>query len=161
MQNILELKKQVNPQSPEKAEGLRHLVVGSSGQVGRSLLNLIHNKSEEVIGTYYNNSPSSLFTNQIPPGRLFKLDITNQKSIEKLIVEINPDVIYLPAANTNVDYCELNQKESYLTNYIGSTNIVIAINNIREKLNRKKEPLLVFYSTDYVFDGEKGTIYRN
>ena len=62
---------------------MRHLVIGSSGQIGVELLNLIHNKNEEVIGTFYNTSPSNLFTNQIPPGRLFKLDITNQKSIEK------------------------------------------------------------------------------
>lgn len=155
MENTQELKKPVNQKLLEKVD-LRHLVIGSSGQVGFSLLNIIHNKSEEVIGTFNNTSLNSKFTNEIPPGRLFKLDINNYKQIEKLIIEINPDVIYIPAANTNVDYCELNEKESYQTNYIAITNIVSAINNIKDKLKRKKEPLVVFYSTDYVFDGEIG-----
>ncbi len=135
---------------------VRHLILGASGQIGNSLLRIIHNRSEEVIGTFNNTSLNHTYTNQIPPGRLFKLDINNYKQIEKLIIEINPDVIYIPAANTNVDYCELNEKESYQTNYIAITNIISAINNIKNKLKRNKEPLVVFYSTDYVFDGEKG-----
>lgn len=155
MKNSKESKNQANQQSRVKAD-LRHLIIGASGQVGQALLKTIHNKNEEVIGTYNNTSLYSKFTNEIPNGKLFKLDINDSKSIEKLIIEINPDVIYITAANTNVDYCELNIDESYKTNYLSITNIVSAINNIKIKCNRKKEPLLIFYSTDYVFDGEKG-----
>lgn len=140
---------------------MRHLILGSSGQVGSNLLNILHNRSEEVIGTYNNTSLNIKYNNDIPSGRLFKLDINNSKNIEKLILEINPDVIYISAANTNVDYCEDNEKESYQTNYIAITNIVSAINNIKDKYKRNKEPLVVFYSTDYVFDGEKGLYNEN
>lgn len=135
---------------------MRHLILGAAGQVGSELLKTIYNRSEEIIGTYNNTSLNSKFTNEIPHGRLFKLDINNYKQIEKLIIETNPDVIYIPAANTNVDYCELNEKESYQTNYIAITNIISSINNIKDKLKRNKEPLVIFYSTDYVFDGEIG-----
>ncbi len=58
---------------------MRHLVIGAAGQVGSSLLRTIYNKSEELIGTYNNTSLNSKFTSDIPPGRLFKLDINNFK----------------------------------------------------------------------------------
>ena len=140
---------------------MRNLIIGAFSQVGSSLLNNLYNKSEEVVGTYNTTNLSNSFYNELPYGQFLKLNINNYKDIEKILVDINPDVIYVPAANTNVDYCELNSKESYLTNYIGITNIVSAINNIKEKYSRRKEPLLVFYSTDYVFDGEKGLYTEN
>ena len=74
MQNILELKKQINQKNLEKVN-LRHLILGASGQVGSALLRTIHNKGEEIIGTY-NNTLLSCINNEIPPGRLFKLDLS-------------------------------------------------------------------------------------
>lgn len=138
----------------EKSNRLRHLIIGSSGQVGEFLVKTISKNNEEVISTY--NKTNIYNNNHSHPGKLFKLDITDSKAVERLVAEINADVIYIPAANTNVDYCELNQEETNKTNLGGIINIINSINNLKLKNKSKKEPLLVFYSTDYVFDGLKG-----
>ena len=135
---------------------VRNLVIGASGQVGEALVRAIASRNEEVIGTYNEKSIISEFTDQILPCKLFKLDIQNYKSIERLLLEVNPDVIFICAANTNVDGCELNPSNSYDTNVTGLMNIVNAVNEIAINNKRKKEPLIIFYSTDYVFDGNKG-----
>ena len=137
---------------------MKHLVIGSSGQVGEFLVKAIAKNNEEVIGTFHNRSLIDIkgYTDKTLPGKLFKLDITNYKDVERIILEVNPDVVYIPAANTNVDYCELNEDETDKVNRNGIINIVDAINNLRLKNKSKKEPLLIFYSTDYVFDGKVG-----
>ncbi len=135
---------------------MRHLIVGASGQVGKALIETLYKKNEEIIGTF-NNTPfnQSNITNDILPGKLVKLDLLDKFYTERLISDINPDIIYLPAAETNVDYCE-DHPETAEINCTPIFNIINAINNISAKLNRKKQPLIIFYSTDYVFDGENG-----
>lgn len=135
---------------------MRHLIIGASGQVGKALLETISKKNEEVIGTF-NKTPfnSSLIINDILPGKLVKLDLLDKFYTERLIADINPDIIYLPAAETNVDYIEQHPETAEI-NCTPVYNIINSINNISVKLNRKKQPLIVFYSTDYIFDGENG-----
>src|SRR5260221_5829179 len=135
---------------------MRHLVIGASGQVGKTLLETLYGKNEEIIGTV-NNTPfnSSLITNDILPGKLVRLDLRDSFYTERLISDINPDIIHLTAAETNVDYCQ-EHPETAEVNCTPIYNIITSINNISTKLNRKKQPLIIFYSTDYVFDGENG-----
>ena len=135
---------------------MRHLIIGSSGQVGEFLVKNIAKNNEEVIGTFFNKSLISQndFNDKAFPGKHFKLDISDLNSVQRIISETRADIIYVPAANTNVDYCELNELETNKTNIDGIINIVNSINNIKNK--SKKEPLLVFYSTDYIFDGLQG-----
>jgi len=135
---------------------MRNLVIGASGQVGKALLETLHKKNEEIIGTFNKTQfNSSLITNDILPGKLVKLDLLDKINTEKLIADINPDIIYLPAAETNVDYCEQHPETAEI-NCTPIYNIIDSINNISIKLNRKRKPLIIFYSTDYVFDGENG-----
>lgn len=140
---------------------MRHLVIGASGQIGESLINQLHNKKEETIGTYYKTAltgpgnPNG-FLDEMLPGKIFKLDIKNANYVEKLIADINPDVIYLPAAETRVDYCEDYSEQTELINVGGVRNVVDAINNIKNKFSFRRNPFLIFYSSDYIFDGLNG-----
>lgn len=79
------------------------------------------------------------------------LDVTNFENTYKTITRINPDVIIHNAAITDVDKCEDEPQVAYKVNVIGTKNVAIAA--------QKYDSLLVFVSTDYVFDGEKKEEY--
>jgi dTDP-4-dehydrorhamnose reductase len=115
------------------------LIIGASGFVG-SLLYKTLSKEEDVSGTFY--------TRQLGIEGLQYLDITNKKSVEGLIKKVRPNVIILTSALTYVEYCEDHQEEAYNINVLGTTNVVLMAKEIDAKL--------VFFSTEYIFDGKKG-----
>lgn len=115
-----------------------NLVIGASGQVGEHLVKRLVLNGESVTGTYF----------PAPALSLVPLDIRDKQAVATLFRQCEPDTVYLPAAITNVDYCELNPDETYLTNVQGTCNVVQEANRIGAKL--------VFFSSDYVFDGRDG-----
>jgi dTDP-4-dehydrorhamnose reductase len=68
--------------------------------------------------------------------------------VETLISDTRPDVVYLPAAFPNVDYCETHPIETYETNVRGVKYVAQAANDIGAKL--------IYFSSDYIFDGQAG-----
>ncbi|RLD17480.1 MAG: dTDP-4-dehydrorhamnose reductase [Caldiserica bacterium] len=80
-----------------------------------------------------------------------KLDITKKDEIYDLIPKINPDYFIHLAAYTDVDRAEIEMEKCFLVNAIGTRNVSIAC-------QRFDTPLL-YISTDYVFDGKKGSPY--
>jgi len=65
-----------------------------------------------------------------------------------MLETLKPEIIFLPAALTNVDFCENNEKLSYTINVAGTKNVVVASNKISARL--------IYFSTDYIFDGTAG-----
>lgn len=116
-----------------------HMVIGASGMVGQHLLREVQASGNESVGTYC--------AHESQPG-LIRLDIVDQASVGTAIRQYRPAVIYLAAACTNVDYCEEHPDESYHVNVCGVRNVVEAANSVRSRL--------VFFSSDYVFDGRSG-----
>ncbi len=78
----------------------------------------------------------------------YSLDITDEKSMIYLFKDLNPDIVFLPAGITNVELCEAEQKNAFEVNVEGTRNVVDACRAFNSKL--------VFFSTDYVFNGIKG-----
>lgn len=115
-----------------------HLVVGASGQVGEALVRCLQKMGQPVIGTYY----------QHPRSGLRFLDLRDPSAVANILKEVKPDVVYLPAALTNVDYCELHPDLAYKINVVGVYSLVYWVNLIGAKL--------VYFSTDYIFDGKDG-----
>jgi len=85
--------------------------------------------------------------NRCPYAGLEFLDLRDEHSIDR-ILEFEPDVIYLPAAITHVDWIENNAVEARITNVEAPLRVIQHLKN--------SNTLLVFYSTDYIFDGTKG-----
>jgi dTDP-4-dehydrorhamnose reductase len=75
------------------------------------------------------------------------MNIENRHSC-KIIKKIKPDYIVHTAAFTNVDACETHKEDAFKINVNGTKHVAEA----SEEINAK----LVYVSTDYVFDGEKG-----
>ena len=110
---------------------IKILLTGGSGTLGKELLK-IYNKEE-----YLFFSPTSL-----------ELNITDYNICTKWFDDNKIDIIIHAAAYTNVKESEEKYIKSIETNIIGTCNMV----KCAEKHNIK----LIYISTDYVFDGEKG-----
>ncbi len=85
------------------------------------------------------------------PGRK-ELDLTFFQKVMAYFIEEKPDIIIHTAAFTNVDKCEEDRDRAYRENILAT----LYLKNAAEYLNIP----LVYFSTDYVFDGLKTTPYR-
>jgi len=110
------------------------LVVGALGMLGHDLLKVFA-KGYEVIGVDKE-----------------EVDITRQGATLKIIKEISPKVIINAAGYTDVDGCEKKMRKAFAVNGEGARNVAKGCREIGAKL--------VYVSTDYIFDGEKKTPYR-
>ena len=79
-------------------------------------------------------------------------DLRDHTRVRDLIRNSRPDWILLSAAYTDVDGCESNRDLAFAVNCEGAVNVAEAA---REAGSR-----LMFLSTDYVFDGSKGSPYE-
>jgi len=79
-------------------------------------------------------------------------DLRNRARVREVIDLSRPDWIILSAAYTDVDGCETHRDRAYAVNCEGAVHVAEAARAIGSHL--------IFLSTDYVFDGSKGTPYR-
>src|SRR3990170_1756845 len=113
------------------------LVTGANGLLGSKIVNAPSDFT--VIPTHR--------TKPLHPNSL-KLDLTEPKQVEELIGSLQPDVVIHTASETNVDKCETDKEHAWRVNVDGTRNLAEACAKVNTKL--------VYISTDYVFDGEKG-----
>ncbi len=116
----------------------KHLVVGSSGQVGSHLLARLMARGGNALGTYHRH----------PRQDLTALDVTDEAKVRAVLQEAAPHVVWMPAAMPDVDRCEREPELSWRLNVEAVRRLAVAANDIGAKF--------VFYSTDYVFDGRRG-----
>jgi dTDP-4-dehydrorhamnose reductase len=107
------------------------LVVGANGMLGRDLTALLGDRGHGI--------------------DIAEIDITSPESVLKVIGELKPEVVINCAAYTDVDGCEANIETAMAVNGEGVAYLAMAC--------RDNGALLVQISTDYVFDGGKGTPY--
>jgi len=107
--------------------------VGKSGQVGSALLATLPRLGE-----------------LIAVGRS-ELDLTKLDSVRRTVREVKPQVIVNAAAYTAVDQAEAEEPVAFRINRDGPATLA------EEAL--KLGAMLVHFSTDYVFDGDKGSPY--
>jgi dTDP-4-dehydrorhamnose reductase len=119
---------------------MKLLITGGSGLYGSKLAQLATSKQHQVFSAH-NQHPTTY-------GHPIKLDITNKAQVEAALKKAHPDVVVHAASLTDVDKCELNPKLAMKINVKGTDNIVQAC--------KKISAFLLFISTDYVFNGEKG-----
>jgi len=90
------------------------------------------------------------FTHAAPGSR--PLDIRDGEATARLVSSSKPDLVALPAANPYVDDCERHPEENRRINVEGTRNVARACAAAGARL--------LFFSTDYVFDGRKGSDYE-
>lgn len=110
------------------------LVTGAKGMLGQDLCPILEDAGYEVIETDRE-----------------ELDITDKKAVNKFITELKPELIIHCAAYTNVDKAEEDLETARLLNKTGAENIAEAA--------AKCDAVMIYISTDYVFNGTKQTPY--
>ncbi len=123
------------------------LVTGASGLLGHKLTNMLLEKGYRVVGLYYSHEIPLNSNNLIK----VRVNLRDRVRLEDLILKTKPDVIVHAAAYTDVDGCEVNRLDAWTINVEATRSIVRAA--------RITKSYLLYISTDYVFDGEKGS-YR-
>lgn len=116
---------------------MKVLIVGADGLLGKELYRDF-SKEYEILGTYKDR----------PLEDLVYLDLLENETVKERILGFKPQIILLSAALTAVDFCENNQDITWRVNVEGTKEVVI--------LAKKTGAFLVFYSTDYIFDGKDG-----
>jgi dTDP-4-dehydrorhamnose reductase len=118
----------------KEGSGMRILVTGGQGQLGRAFQSLAAASVHEIITV-----------------DKAQMDITRQADVFSTVTQMAPDIIIHCAAYTNVDHAEQECDIAYKVNVIGTQNIAAAC--LQQTIK------LVYVSTDYVFDGVKQQPY--
>ena len=119
---------------------LKLLITGASGLYGSKLAELATAKSYRVYSGYSRDQPFS--------GAPIPFDVSDKNQVEGAFKKVNPDVVVHAAALTDVDKCELNKELAWRINVEGTRNVAEAV--------KTNHSFLVYISTDYVFNGDKG-----
>ena len=115
---------------------MRALIIGASGQVGGALSSLCVRRRIEVYGA-------------APDGKGFLYaDLTAPETVRAAFGKARPDLVLLASAFTNVDGCERDPGLARRVNAGGAA--------LTAEECRKTGAKLVYFSTEYVFDGKTG-----
>ncbi|MFA6319054.1 MAG: SDR family oxidoreductase [Elusimicrobiota bacterium] len=116
----------------------RVLVIGAAGLIGNALVRAWERRGAEVLGCDRVCRPGGPFVT---------LDFTHEGQVASLLREFRPGIVAVPAARPHVDYCEAHPEETRLANVLAPALV--------SRLCYQTGSVMVFYSSDYVFDGSK------
>ena len=111
----------------------RIVITGANGQLG-SDLNSYFKADGDVVGLTRHT-----------------MDITNRPRVREQILRLEPRIVLHTAAFTDVDACQGDESLAMRVNAEGTDNVASACAEAGARM--------IFYSTDYVFDGGKSSAY--
>ena len=114
---------------------MRTLIFGALGQLGRDLVATFKEHGAAVMGV-----------------DLDEADVVSRDSVESICADFKPAVVVNAAAYTDVDGAEDHEAEAFRINEEGARNVALAA--------RQCDAPVVYYSTDYVFDGTSTRPYE-
>lgn len=112
---------------------MKVLILGATGLLGKPLVREWH--GDDVVGFGSRD-----------------VDIRDEVRVHEVVHSAHPDWIVLAAAYTDVDGCESHQELAFAVNRDGALNVARAAQSADAKM--------LFISSDYVFDGKKGSPYE-
>jgi dTDP-4-dehydrorhamnose reductase len=113
---------------------MKVLVLGANGQLGYEFSNFLRDKAELFAFSHT------------------ELDILDFEKLINKFLELSPDIVINCAAYIKVDQAEKEQALAYKINAVSERNVSLASFKINAKV--------VYFSTDYVFDGTKDPPYN-
>jgi dTDP-4-dehydrorhamnose reductase len=112
----------------------RVVVLGATGQLGADVVDAFRSIGSEVTGLGHSD-----------------VDVTDGAAVDAAFAAERPSLVVNTAAFHHVDRCEEDQTAAYAVNAIGARHVAAAAD--------RAGAALIHISTDYVFDGEKGSPY--
>lgn len=134
---------------------MRVFVTGVGGQLGHDVMNELHKRGHEGVGSdiapQYSGAQDGSAVTVMP---YMPLDITDAEAVSRVLREVKPDAVVHCAAWTAVDAAEdaENQPKVRAINAEGTANIA----EVCKELDCK----MVYISTDYVFNGQGETPWQ-
>jgi dTDP-4-dehydrorhamnose reductase len=109
-------------------------LIGSNGQLGNDLAVAFSEQGHAVCGLTHAD-----------------IEISDSSSVSRVLEDIRPEVVVNTAAMHHVESCEREPERAFAVNAIGPRNLALAARDLGA--------VLLHVSTDYVFDGAKGSPY--
>jgi dTDP-4-dehydrorhamnose reductase len=113
---------------------MKVLVAGAGGQLGRDMVLAAGNAGHDVVG--FDRA---------------RMDVADAEAVRRQLDRERPDMVVNCAAWTDVDGAETAEDRAFAVNGIGAGNLAAGA--------REVGAAILYVSTDYVFDGEKGSPY--
>jgi len=123
---------------------MKVLITGVNGYIGSNLRNYLQNNGFEVYGITSKESNDP---------KIFQAEITNAQQIFNILNKIRPEIIVHTAAISSLNMCEENKQLAIKVNVEVTRNFINSITHVNPDIK------FVFFSSDYVFDGGRGS-YR-
>src|ERR1700674_88836 len=109
-------------------------VIGANGQLGTDLVAAFSENDDAVRALRHSD-----------------IEIADINSVSRVLEDIRPEVIVNTAAMHHVENCEREPEKAFAANALGPKNLA--------SVARDLSAVLMHVSTDYVFDGGKGSPY--
>lgn len=127
---------------------MKVLVTGIAGQLGHDVMNELHKRGYEGVGSdvapQYSGADDGTAVTKMD---YIQMNITNSEEVTETIKKVNPDVVVHCAAWTAVDLAEEKEnKDKVMAINVGGTENIT-------KVCKELDCKMVYISTDYVFDG--------
>lgn len=113
---------------------MSYLIFGGKGQLGKKFEEILKGRGDVCVSCDIDTC-----------------DITDINSVLQFVKKHKPKIILNCAAYNQVDDAQKEIRAAFLVNQVGTRNIAVAA--------RENDALMIHYSTDYVFDGKKGSLY--
>jgi len=111
------------------------LVLGATGQLGADVVDAFRSAGWDVVGLGHGD-----------------VDVADGPAVLAAVLAARPSLVVNTAAFHHLDRCEEDQPSAYAVNAIGARNVAVAAADTGAAL--------IHISTDYVFDGAKGSPYE-
>lgn len=112
------------------------LIIGGKGMLGQDLVDIFNNDENYKVTAWDKN----------------EIEITKEDQAIEKITKLNPEIVINAAAYTDVDGCEDNRELCMSVNGDALKNLA--------KACKKINSVLVHFSTDYIFNGEREEGYE-
>jgi dTDP-4-dehydrorhamnose reductase len=110
-------------------------VIGSDGQLGTDVVRAFADNGDNVSALTHSD-----------------IELSSRESVLTHLQELGPDLVVNTAAMHHVENCEREPEKAFAVNGLGARNLSLAARDIGA--------VLMHVSTDYVFDGSKGSPYE-
>lgn len=110
-------------------------VVGANGQLGSDVAAAFAKNGDDVIPLTHSD-----------------IELSNLDSVSARLRELRPQVVVNTAAMHHVENCEREPEKAFAVNGLGTRNLALVARDVGATL--------IHVSTDYVFDGAKGSPYE-
>ncbi len=126
---------------------MKILLTGANGFLGQYLSIQLLAKGYELIAT--GKGDCRMAFSREKGFQYVSLDFTDPFAVHDVFEKFKPEIIIHAGAMTTVDDCEQQQWQAYLNNVEGTVTMLINA--------EVQKSFFIFVSTDFVFDGEKGS----